>query len=374
MKPNMNKQRMLEIKRAIVKLENPYPNDDLILSYADYLKVRDFLRFYQFNPTVFQNLLIIAHDVWNSEKRVDKLLLFQKISQYYQRSQTAKFNYYQIKGASNHSELSIETRKLLFELFIKSFEETQFIKSNQLDEIRSICNFITKNSSFTITEEKWLCDNYHLNNIILNQLLKYCSKSKTISQWAKNNFENNTLRDKRAELISWIIDVNPSFEVSQKVLIDDFEYLNESDLKAIQNYDDEIDAIKIIEQDLSLYLTTKFEFNAFEDDLYVEKVDLSQPELKLSKRPYMTIKDKSKAYPISIPDFELLKKEFYARIATHQKITMIWAIAFSRLDNDTKVLLIQKYYNQETHHSVLKVCERLENIKLLKLILKVEDK
>jgi hypothetical protein len=42
-------KRCLAIERAIAKKENPYPKDDLITTYADFLKVREVLPFFSFN-------------------------------------------------------------------------------------------------------------------------------------------------------------------------------------------------------------------------------------------------------------------------------------------------------------------------------------
>lgn len=74
----MNKQRKIELQRAIIELEKPYPKDDLILSYPDFIKVWDYLIHYQFNPVVFENLVNLANDFWNSEKRISRLSMLQK--------------------------------------------------------------------------------------------------------------------------------------------------------------------------------------------------------------------------------------------------------------------------------------------------------
>ena len=39
--------KQIQIQKAILNLENPYPNDNLITGYKDFLKVRDFLPFYK---------------------------------------------------------------------------------------------------------------------------------------------------------------------------------------------------------------------------------------------------------------------------------------------------------------------------------------
>lgn len=361
----MNKKRKIEILRAIAEIENPYPKDDLILSYSDFLKVRDYLGSYQFNPIVFNNLTNLANDKWNTEKRISRLSLLQKIKQYLHQDATRE---YYSKNIKPNFQLKVETRKSLFNLFRKTFEERNYISHKQLDEARKICNNVLINLESTPTEEEWLCSNILLSELILNRALRYPIKSEVISNWAKSNFQNDILRSRRAELLSWIIDQEPTFEIDQQILIDDFEYLNQSDLQAIQNYDDEITANKIIEQELSEYLPKKTHYDLFDSTYHEERIDLSVPELKLSKRPYGVIIDTSKEYPVSIPNFEKLREEFDTNLPTHQKVTMIWAIAYSRLDNTLKYSLLKKYYSNDTYYSIFRVCKRTKNIELLKWI------
>ncbi|MCO5259521.1 MAG: hypothetical protein M9916_05200 [Crocinitomicaceae bacterium] len=365
----MNKQRKIELQRAITELEKPYPKDDLILSYSDFLKVRDYLGYYQFNPIVFENILNLTNDNWNTEKRINRFSLLQKIKQYLHITLQDTTRGYYNRNTKPNFQLSVETRKLLFNLFRKTFEEKNYISYKQLDEARKICNNVLINLELTPIEEEWLCANTLVSELILNRVLRYPIKSEVISNWAKSNFKNNILRSRRAELLSWIIDQEPTFEIEQQTLIDDFEYLNQSDLQAIQDYDDEISANKILERELGEYLPKKTHYDFFDSTYHEEKVDLSVPELKLSKRPYGVTIDTSKEYPVSIPNFEKLREDFYINLPTHQKVTMIWAIAYSRLDNTLKYSLLKKYYSNETYYSMYRVCKRTKNIELLKWIL-----
>jgi hypothetical protein len=265
----MSKQRKIELQRAIIELEKPYPKGDLILSYSDFLKVRDYLSYYQFNPDIFDNLINLANDIWNTEKRISRLSLLQKIKQYLHHDTTR--DYYS-RNTKPNFQLNVETRKLLFNLFRKTFEEKNYISHKQLDEARKICNNVLINLELTPIEEEWLCSNIFVSELILNRVLRYPIKSEVISNWAKSNFQNDILRSRRAELLSWIIDQEPTFEIEQQILIDDFEYLNQSDLQAIQNYDDEIAANKIMEQELGEYLPKKTHYDFF-DSTYHATLD-----------------------------------------------------------------------------------------------------
>lgn len=348
-----------ELQRAITEIENPMPKDNLISSYSDFLRVRDFLHYQKFNSIVFASLLKLANDYWKSEKRISRLSLVQSIKRYG----------YKIDNKLNL--LSLEMRKQVFDIFRKSFEDSQFISRKQLDEVRRTCNYILINLEFGTDEERWLCENASYSEIILNRVLRYPIKSDVISNWAKNSFNNNNFRSRRAELLSWVIDKEPNFEIDEQTLKDDFEFLNQSDLKAINDYDQEIEANKIIGEDFKDYPPKKkLPSLDFADDFrYSEKVYLSAPELKLSRRFYGVPLDHSKNYPVSIPDYESLRQEFYSKIGTTQKITMIWAIGYSRLDNQTKISLLKKYYCEESYNSLFRVSKKIKQVALLKWLL-----
>lgn len=364
----MSKNRRVEIQRAITEIENPYPKDNLISSYADFLKVRDYLSHYQFNPVVFGKLLDLAIDEWNTDKRISRLSLLLKIKQYFYISQLETVRGYYIRNTKANFILSAETRNKMFVLFRKTFEESEYLRDKQLDEARKFCNYILINLELTSAEEAWLCANSTNSQLILNRVLRYPAKSEVISIWAKNNLLNDDYRARRAELLSWIINQEPNFEIDYQTLINDFEYLNQCDFQAIQNYNDETYANEVLERELREYLPTKIHYGYLDNTAYEERVDLSIPELNISKRPYKVPIDLSN-FPISIPNFEALRQDFLTNLPTHQKLTMIWAIGYSRIGNDVKYSLLKKYYNIHTHFSMYKVCIRTKNIELLKWIL-----
>jgi hypothetical protein len=237
--------------------------------------------------------------------------------------------------------------------------------------VRKTCNSILKNLELSSNEENWLCENALNSEIILNRVLRYPIKSNVISNWAKNNFYSNNFRSRRAELLSWIIDQEPNFEIDFQTLLDDFEFLNQTDLQAIKDYDDEIVANKIIENEFKDYLPKKrLPSLNFEDKfLQPEIVDISVPELILSRRFYGVPIDTSKDYPVSIPDFENLRKNFHSKIDNTKKITMIWAIGYSRIDIQMKETLLKKYYCDESYYSLFRVSKKIKGIGLLKWLL-----
>jgi hypothetical protein len=361
----MNKNRSIELRRAILEIENPFPKDDLIITYKDFLESRDYLCNYKFNSNVFDRLVNLALENWTTKHRINRLSLLQKIKQYFCLNKSNEY-YNQIIKPS--IPLKIEVRKNLFKLFWKTFEESKFIPNRQLNNVRKICNYLLINLELTSEEEEWLSCNISKSELILNRLLRYPIKSEIISKFIKENFHNDILRSRRAETISWIIDIDPSFEIDRQVLIDDFEFLNQSDLQAIQNYQEEREVNKIIEQEFGDYLSKKSYYN-YSENSYQDVSNLSVSELKFSKRHYKVPTEDSTFYPINIPDFEKLRDDFYSNLSKHQMLTMIWAIGYSRQSNKMKYSLLKKYYCKETYYSLFRVCQKSKNIELLKWLL-----
>lgn len=203
----MSKNKKKDLRRAITEIENPFPKDDLILSYADFLKVRDYLKFYQFNPIVFYHLLALANEEWESAKRINRLSLIRTLKYYlYNGTPGSTEGYYEKISKAPDVIHPLETRVLIFDLFKKIFEKVQHISFRQIEEARDICNSLLFNIALTPDEEEWLCTHVSLDNVILNRVLRYPALSDTISKWAEKNYTCNDYRGRRAELLSWIID------------------------------------------------------------------------------------------------------------------------------------------------------------------------
>ncbi len=348
------KSKYIDINKAILKIENPFPNDNILSSYSDFLKLRDYLHYYKYNPKVLLALLQMTASLWKSEKRINRLSLMQSIKRY---------------GFKDKTEtIPLEARQLVFELFRLSFNESDSLNPKQIDEIRKLSNYNLINLELSEQEETWLTEYAFNANAILNRALRYPIRSAVISKWVRDHFYDNRLRNRRAELLSWVLDEVPDYEIAQEILVDDFEYLNSSDIKAIKEYEDELDACKIIGTELSDFLPKKTLWNFLSDkEPETEPTHFSSPELKLSKRFYGIPLDSSKfEYPVSIPDFDKLRNEFYSTIDRTYNITMLWAVYYSRLDNNLKTTLFKKYYSEDTYYTFFKLIKKMNNIDLLK--------
>ena len=147
-------------------------------------------------------------------------------------------------------------------------------------------------------------------------------------------------------------------KIDCQTLIDDFEYLNKRDKQAIQNFKDELVASRMIEAELAEYLPKEEHNDRWENNENSSAVYASTPDLKLSKRPYPVTSRPDKICFQDIPDFNALQVYFYTNLPKFHLSTMIWAITYSRLDNEQKCVLLQKYYTPETFPTLLRICKK----------------
>src|SRR5688572_26730219 len=88
--------KQLEIQKEIAKIQNAYPPDNLIVTYKDFLKTRDYLPLYQFNPLVFDSLVTLTCESWNSPGRINRQSLIELIKRYGTKQKAHK-DYYSIQ-------------------------------------------------------------------------------------------------------------------------------------------------------------------------------------------------------------------------------------------------------------------------------------
>jgi len=368
----MSDSRKLSLKKAICALENPFPKDDLISCYSDFLKHREFLLYYQFNPAVLENLLEICNDLWTTEKRISRLSLLENIKKYLHCKERRIINDAFQYHTKPSTQLALNIKKQLFNIFKKVYEQSEYMSALQRDTAKTLVNNMLMNIAFSPEEENWLIEHISLSNHILNRVLRYPAKSTIISEWAVGNFENDIYRNRRAELLSWLIDKTPNFVIQRQILIDDFNYFNIVDKKAIKLYKDELEANAAVGREFSEFLP-KLESentNIYGDPFYGnDSVDLTIPELKLTRRFYDRSSYSNDTRDKPLPSFEMMHHNFHSNIDVIHSITMIWGIAYSRLKNEIKTKLIKNYLREETYNSILKVATKNKNISLLKWLM-----
>ncbi len=364
---------------SIALIENKYPSDDIILSYGDFLKHRRCIKYYQFNPIVLQNLARLTDENWTTSKRINRLSLLEAIKKYIMVAFSSKpsqnniryFSYYNFRN-ENLNLINPKTSSYLFSIFRKVFELKKHLPSNQWDVAQSISSIFMKNIQLSTSEQEWFCNHVQYSDKVLNRVLRYTSPSTIISTWALNNYDNSTLRNRRAELTSWVLDNNHDFVVSKETLLQDYYYQNKLDNKAIHDYIEETNLNLHIQDELKDVLPLKkVRINEFED-FYDEKEileGLNEPVLNFSSRFYTVPTLYDSQLNLSVPDFEKMEATFYDNLHITQDITMVWSIGYSRLSEELKTEMLKKYYSDHSYSSLIKVAEKFGLISILKWML-----
>lgn len=348
------------IKKALAKLEESIPADNLIETYDDFKRERDVLHHYRFNPVILVRLLKLINELWKTDKRINRMAMI------------AAAKMYAYTGKQQSKEFTFPVRMQAFELMKKLFECSQYISPKQLEAARQYCNFILRDQPLTGEAEQWLCSYAFSHEIILNRVLRYPVKSKIISQWAKENFNAPVFRNRRAEHISWILDEDKDFEISEQLMIDDFEYLNHLDMEAIRNYENEWNACRLLETELEEYLPKKEVPDHDSEDLFTWKkvVDIKYPELKVTRRFYSSLYNNiSTATDVLLGDLKNLREHFHENLGTYQKVTMVWALTYSRLAEEEKLQRLQSYFDKSISISFQKAAVKSGNRPLLEWLL-----
>lgn len=356
-----------QISRAIADIERPYPPDDLIKNYRDFLKLRDVLPFYQYNPKVLAAMVDILCNLWYSEARISRLSLITIIKQYGRQINSDKV--YDGRLAAEPHRYPLEATRQLCWVFQRCFDRELPVNHKQAESIKANCNSLLIGAAMSGEEEKWLCRNLHLSPVILNRILRYPVPSSIISEWARANYNNDNFRDRRAEMAGWLLDENPEFVVDEQTLIADFEYLNKKDKAAIGQYNDEMEAQNIVDKELGSLLRSPN--TGWSDGFNTSGLSpgyfSTMPQLELTKRFYQVPVDDtaSATYGRAVPNFKTLTKIFHENIRQLQSTTMLWAVNYSRLDKGTKEDLLKKHFCQSSAKSFFKIAKKLQSVNLL---------
>jgi hypothetical protein len=358
----MDKQQ--DLLKAIAKIEKPWPSDGIIGSYHDFLRHRDLIIYHQFNPTVFEQILDLALLNWSSAIKVSRHSLVMTIRRYV------------VEQDVDTNNLIPPIKIKLFDLFVLTLTHTDRVPKGQRSEVEKWAAQLILGVQFESPQLRQLCDLALHHPKALNRALRYPAKSEIISNWAQENFGNKVLKLRRAEVVGWILDVNPAFEVDAKSIRSDFNYMNEMDRVAVSN----VVMSEVVHQLFKTDWPTDFPIdNSIPVEPYeIEKKKLppfafGKDKVELIKRFYPVKTVYNKAADNWVPDFEALEEYFQQNQETLRKVTMIWGIAYSRIDKKRKSQLLHKYYCPETHYSIFRVATKHKLLDLLKWMAKQLD-
>lgn len=334
------------LQNRILEYDTPDAPDDLIVTYKDFIRVRDFLSYYPFNPVVFDQLLKLTIDLWTSDMRISKLSLLQGIKRYYLVYCGKQSDKSTPTGLTSEN-LPDETKELIFDLFKMTVEDPRFIIPSQADAAIDLANSLV--IGMTLPDEKilWLCDHALVVKQALNRLLRYPYKSRIISEWVKNNYDNDNFRERRSEIMGRIMDYEPDFEIQKSTILDDFRYLNDVDIIKLKEYS----------------IDEKGYFSSCTP--WGDHTSTIRHNFKIYGAPFGRLPKELDR----LDEVNSVLRFVYSDLDNIRMKLKIWAIAQSRIEKDTKVELFKKYYSEKTHLEIIRANEKIKSADLLRWIL-----
>lgn len=350
----MNSQQ-LQICISILKINPEFPDDDIICNYQDFLKYRAILAYYQFNMKVFDSLVDLACKLWNEEKKINKPSLLGLIAAY---------------STKNEDRLPISetTSRQVFWLFHETvvLNNSSYSETTK-DRMKSFANKALKNVILTDEEVIVLINNVNRSEHILNRILRHPASNQKISSWVEIIYSSDIYRNRRAELIGWLLDINPDYEIDKQIIIDDFEFQLREDNKLISRYKSDYEVYMLLFEENKKQLLRDNPGITDKDEIEIISRDsLVRPAIKLEQRVYRSkniVWDYE--FPPSLPDINREREEFYNRIDYFFRLTMLWGIAYSHLSSEKKSGLYMKFYTPEHFYTALKIGTRTRDIEFL---------
>jgi hypothetical protein len=354
----MDKQ--LDLQKVIAKLGKPWPNDNLISNYNDFLQHRDLIIYHRFNPVVFKNLVDLTLFHWTASQKVSRSSLVMTIRRYASEQE----------ADLNTLDLSVKIK--VFELFKLTLQRPEFIPQGQRDDVGKWSAQLVYGLLLEGTQLSDLCELALHHPKALNRVLRYPVQSLIISNWVAAHFEHPILRFRRAEAVGWMLDTNPEFEVDGAIIRRDFEHMNDLDRSAVTNLvmGDAVNELFNTDWLSEFPIDHTIPQDPFDSSQKPPIFAFGKERIELVKRfyPVPTVYDKTA--DDWVPDFEALESFFEANHASLLKVTMVWGIAYSRIEKKVKSKLLRKYYCPETHYSISRVATKQGLLEVLKWMLK----
>ena len=333
------------------------PDDNLIKSYSDFLKLRTILSAYKFNKNTYSNLVRLTVELWQSSQSISRPSLLAAISSYRGINQ-------------DNSQVDFETARRLFFLFRETnINDLLPYSQDTISRMRSCTNKALKGIHLTNIEISELIKNVDRSKHILNRVLRYPKGDSKITDWVRNIFLYDHYRERRPELIAWILDEDEDFTINNDVLVDDFEFLFSKDRKTVEEFKCEyyayITATEANQRKMEVrkaLLGTPDWMNDF------PPFGLEKPALRLQKRIYNKSIELEGDPHLIIPDFNNRRRDFYTRIDFYKRLTMLWSVAYSHQKKQIKMRLYKRYYTPELYPAALKIGSRTKNAQFLEWI------
>jgi hypothetical protein len=334
----------------------------------------------KFNPAVFHALVQLTCKSYWGKKKVSRTSLIDTLRRYWNQNEIPKSKkrnrtWFMMDHKPTYREtIPGETLELLGDLCVRILtREPLKGQEKQIDSLRSSANQLIKNQVLNEDQIAVLLKNLNRCPQALNRVLRHPGPSALISAWARANFNNNSYRRRRAELLAWLLSEDSDYTIPLDVLIADFEHANEEDRLEEERATGQYPEVSTLDETFPGMFSPKKEpikseySEPFDGDNWIQGANF-KPRFFDRKYQNTSLHHNAEKY-----DSATLIPFFYSNLETTQKVTMLWGYYYSHLPLPQKRKLLKKWYHPSIHKSFSRICVKMKDVKLLEWLLKKES-
>jgi len=333
--------------RELARLRNEFPEDLDCSDYRSFRKHAPFISVYPFREEALLKLVDLAYNCYTLGARFNRRLLFDGLRKYYQK-------------CPQPYAFSEAVCDRLFELF-----EAEVGKPGP---VLVALDRLLSGQRLRDEQIYRLLELAFDSSAALDRVLRYPYRNSQISAWADYYYEDNRLRNKRLELTSWLLDANPDFVPSAQVLYDDqaLAYEQEEGFAFNLLYPGKMRPV------IRLLDTENFLSSPANADTAVAN----------SGKTWLELKTGYHANTLEKNELDLFIKQALRRsghlINHYRQIEpvelsrariMQWAAAYSRLDDEQKIALAERFYDPKLSGTIILIAEKRKFAGLLEWLI-----
>jgi|GEM_PF-2803821 len=398
----------------LFELQPPEAPDDLLESFADFQKYRWFIDLSVFNEKLMLKMAQFLRDNLDKRGKVNRRDLFSSL-----RKMAARI--------PDKTMIGKELSDVLFEIFERLVISGRHNFSKTcINGYQQAIDTVLKDVILSKQNINTLLNNAHVSFRVVKRILDYPSADTAISMWAIGNFENNRYRHKRIKLLAWILDDNPAYNLSAKIIQDDHDFFNDNDTEAYNDAELELlaelnpapkpeyvapeqQAVKI-EEIRQMSDSDEEDFSVWSDDLFSDIPLYSSCDMKDSGETITENTEKktltpgmgyswyimnNEPFPVSFRVGKKLAYRYYYLLKTVQEekdkhirqmdeyfnsnktdiynMVCMYGIYHSHLDMDTKTRLMKEYYHSTHDSRIFLIARKQKNVEFLEWMMREEE-
>lgn len=348
---HLNVSKLLHrAQRELAILQEQFPKELDCADYKSFLTHAPLIPHYPFKEEALLQLVDLAYNCYTSGKRYNKRLLFDTLRRYCQK----------YEGTFHFPE---EKKQQLFEIFSSEVCTP--------GPIRYSTSHLLAGQKLTDKQIRRLIELAFDSEEFLNRLLRYPEKNELISNWAKYYYEDDRLRNRRLELTSKVLDIEPDFIPSEQVLYDDQAFLyedKEDDFAFNTIYNGKMQPVfKHLESD-------KFEMSKANADTLVDGTVKRWAKLKEDYSNNTLDKNELNAFvkqALRRTAYIVNHRREVEPLVLHRSRIMIWAVVYSHMEELKKIELVSQFYHPELANTIIYVAKKKKFEALLKWLIKI---